>query len=445
MTLHPVKKKKIRPILLVLLVLLVLLFFLFTAAQTERVNTGFGKYRFAHYAKELAAAQEKYELHVPGFLAGTYGEFAPLQMKKPRYWLHKDGVYRSDITPKDNIATIMLTGDLMCQGRQQEAAKTPDGSFDFTENFVHVADLFGGVDFVVGNLECTLSESASLMMQEPKVDDSIHCNAPSTYLDALRYAGFDLVTTANNHCMDTGLQGLFQTIAHLDQYGFLHTGTFLRETDPRFVLAEIDGIRVAFLSYTTKFNKKNINLTQEGQRIFLNEYSKARVEDDIAEAKKQGAEYIIAYNHWGKEYVHEPIKNQYIWAQEMADAGVDYIIGAHPHALQPYDILTAADGRRVPVMYSIGNFVSHMTKIVSKEMVVIQIKLGRDENGHVILLDEGAIPCRTFKSFGDNDYTTIPVTAPFNAGLKSDYFKEAYDHITAVVGDKIPMLGTISP
>lgn len=414
-------------------------------AHADRVDTGFGEYRFPQYIQELTEAQEKYELHVPGFLAGTYGEFSPLRMEKPRYWLHDDGVYRSDNVPKDGVATIMLAGDLMCQGRQQEAAKTEDGSFDFTENFVHVAKMFSEADFVAGNLECTLSESASLMMQEPKVDDAIHCNAPSTYLDAVRYAGFDLLTTANNHCMDTGLQGLFQTIAHLDQYGFLHTGTFLRESDPRFVLAQIDGIQVAFLSYTTKFNGKNVNLTPEGQQIFLNEYSQERLAQDVAQAKSKGAEYIIAYNHWGREYVHEPTKSQYKWAQEMADAGVDYIIGAHPHALQPYDILTAADGRRVPVIYSIGNFVSHMTKIVSKEMVVIQIRLGRDENGHVVLLDEGAIPCRTFKYFKDDDYTTIPITYPYNAGLKSRYFGEAYEHITAVVGDKIPFLGTPAP
>ncbi len=86
------------------------------------------------------------------------------------------------------------------------------------------------------------------------------------------YANFDLLVTANNHCMDTGLQGLFQTIVHLEQYVFGHTGTFLHELDPRFVLAEIDGITVGFLSYTTKFNKKNNNLTLEGQIIFLNEY-----------------------------------------------------------------------------------------------------------------------------------------------------------------------------
>ena len=303
--------------------------------------------------------------------------------------------------------------------------------------------MFSEVDFVVGNLECTLSETASLMMEEPRVDGGIHCNAPSTYLDAVRSAGFDLLMTANNHCLDTGLQGLYQTIAHLDQYGFLHTGTFLDADDSRFVLAQIDGIKVGFLSYTTKFNGNQKHLTEEGQEIFLNKYTEEALIADVEAAKAQGAEYIIAYNHWGTEYSNAQTEEQELWAKEMADAGVDYIVGSHPHALQPYDIITASDGREVPVIYSLGNFVSHQTKTVSKETVVIQLELVRDENGDVVLRSDGAIPSRTFKTFLGSNYTTIPMTEPYADGHFSKYFEEAYDNITAVIGSKIDILGTI--
>ena len=74
--------------------------------------------------------------------------------------------------------------------------------------------------------------------------------------------------------------------------------------DPRFVLAEIDGIRVAFLAYTTDFNVKHTNLTQAGVDIFLNEYRAERVAKDVQAAKANGAEFIIAYNHWGEEYTN---------------------------------------------------------------------------------------------------------------------------------------------
>lgn len=407
------------------------------------VDTGIGEYRFAAYSEKLSSAQAEYELQVPGFLDGSYGEFEQLHKSKPRYYLYRDGIYHSESVDEDGIATIMLTGDLMCQGRQQEAGATEDNSFDFCDNFTYVADMFADADFVVGNLECTLSETASLMMEEPRVDGGIHCNAPSTYLDALRYAGFDLLMTANNHCLDTGLQGLFQTIAHLDQYGFLHTGTFLGEEDPRFVLTEIDGITVGFLSYTTKFNGNQVHLTEEGQEIFLNKYTSEKLIADVEAARNLGAEYIIAYNHWGTEYTNEQTNQQELWAQEMANAGVDYIVGSHPHALQPYDILTADDGSEVPIMYSLGNFVSHQEKTVSKETVVLQLELGRNEDGDVVLLSDGAIPCRTFKTFLGNNYTTVPLTEPYSDGHSSQYFAEAYDHITAVVGDQIEILGTL--
>lgn len=430
--------------------------------ETEVVDTGFGEYRFDSYLDQLAAAQKKYELRVPGFSPSAYGPFEANHLQEPTYRLYSDGVYRGTPAEEDGIATILLTGDLMCQTRQQEVA-AKNGTFDFRENFYYTTGMFAAADFVVGNLECTLSESAALMMEQakvtdglvypnpdsdtvitdiPKGDNSIHCNAPSTYLDALRYAGFDLLITANNHCMDTGLQGLFQTIAHLDQYGFLHTGTFLDKTEPRFVLAEIDGIRVAFLSYTTDFNYKHTNLTRAGQDIFLSEYRAERVIQDVQAAKASGAEFIIAYNHWGEEYTEQPNNAQITYAQQMADAGVDYIIGSHPHALQPYDVLTARDGRSVPVIYSIGNFVSHMTKIVSKEIAVVQLQLIRDSNGNIRILDEGVIPCRTFQTFLGKNYTTIPITEPYSNGRKSKYFSEAYGHIAQAIGKKLKMLGT---
>ena len=145
----------------------------------------------------------------------------------------------------------------------------------------------------------------------------------------------------------------------------------------------------------------------------------------------------------GREFsLRIPLDRQYQTAQELADAGVDYIIGSHPHAVQPYDVLTSADGRSVPVIYSMGNFVSHQKKDVSKDTMILRIVLVRDENGSVTLKKEGYVPARMHVSYKGRSYTVIPLTYPYRKDNMSDEFLPAYTRITKVVGGKLAVMGT---
>lgn len=170
-----------------------------------------------------------------------------------------------------------------------------------------------------------------------------HCNAPASYLDAIRYAGFDVLVNANNHNCDSAVMGLMDTLDALDERGFMHTGTFRSESDDRVLYVKVNGIKLAILSYATYFNKIEGNFTQLGQDVLLNVYSAQRAQKDIAAAREKGAEFVLVYIHWGKEYTHKVGEQQLSWAQELADAGADYIVGSHPHALQPYRVMTAQD------------------------------------------------------------------------------------------------------
>lgn len=361
---------------------------------------------------------------------------------EPRYKLGSDGVYRNAASSLDNEAVIMMTGDLMCQTRQQEAAQTAEG-YDFNESFDFVRGLFGKADLVVGNLEATLTPTSPYMAEMIEVEERPHLNSPASFLEAIRYAGFDLVVMSNNHNCDTGVRGVYDTLDRVDEYRLVHTGLFRNLEEPRYVVMDVDGIKVGFLSYATYFNTKETHFTREGRDVLLNAYSKERLDRDMAAAKNAGAEYMIVYIHWGVEYSNEPEDQQRIWAQELADSGVDYIIGSHPHALQPYDILTAADGRQVPIIYSMGNFVSHQKKVVTKDTVILRIILKRDENGRVYLAKEGYVPGRVFLTFAGRDYAVVPITSPYNSGYSSSYFAPAYERITGVIGSKIPIMGTL--
>lgn len=366
-------------------------------------------------------------------------ETPPESLPAPRYSQGDDGIWRRD-GDGDSEAVLMVTGDLMCQTKQQLAYKTGTG-YDFRAGFDYVRPIFAEADLVIGNLEATLSESAPYMAEQDTVEGRPHLNAPAAWLEALRDAGFDLVTMANNHNCDAGVRGIFDTLDRVEEYGLIHTGTFRGEQAPRFAVVDVDGIRVGVLSYATYYNHKDEHLTEEGCRALLNRYSEQAAVRDAAAARAAGAEYVIVCIHWGKEYTNEPTDTQYRIAQELADAGADYVVGSHPHALQPYDVVTAADGRAVPVVYSMGNFISHQYRVVCKDTLILRLVLRRDEAGRVVLGEEGYIPCRVFQSFLDRAYVVIPVVRPYNQGLSSRYFHPAFERITGILGPKIPVLG----
>lgn len=363
-------------------------------------------------------------------------------IEEPRYAMGEDGIYHSSEADNDGESVIMLTGDLMCQTRQQEAGKTATG-YDFRGSFDFVRNVFKKADLVVGNLEATLSESAPYMAEMIDVEERPHLNAPATFLEAIRDAGYDLVVMSNNHNCDTGVRGIYDTLDRVDEYKLIHTGLYRNAAECRYVVVDVNGINVGFMSYATYFNHKEEHLTSDGVRILLNPYSKEIVERDVAAVKAAGAEYVMVYIHWGVEYENVPAEEQYVWAQELADAGVDYIIGSHPHALQPYDRITASDGRIVPIVYSMGNFVSHQKKVVTKDTIILRIKLARDENGNIYMKDEGYIPCRVFLSYKNRDYAVVPVTYPYNGGDYSEYFAPAYERITGIIGNTIDIMGTL--
>lgn len=383
---------------------------------------------------------------------------------EPRYTLSSDGIYRNAASTNDNEAVIMLTGDLMCQTRQQEAYKKGSG-YDFSGCYAFVKDLFSKADLVAGNLEATLSASSPYMAEQTHVDGSPHLNAPAVYLEAIRDAGYDLVAMANNHNCDAGVRGIYETLDQVDHYRLMHTGTFRNANEPRYVVVEVDGIRIGFLSYATYYNHKEERLTNEGRSILLNYYSPERVKNDVAAVRAAGAEYVMAYIHWGVEYKNDPslifsipmtekisgkkytlrvdVAKQPGIAQGLADSGVDYILGSHPHALQPYTVITASDGRKVPCIYSLGNFVSHQSRDITRDTIILRIILTRDSSGRVILSKEGYVPARSHKSYGGYSYTVLPITYPYRKSNYSNEFSPAYYRITGVIGPKLPIMGTL--
>ena len=369
---------------------------------------------------------------------------APISaIPEPRFKL-QDGIYTNpSSTLQQNRATLMLVGDIMCLSQQQRHAMA-NGAFNFNSSFDYVKPVLEKADFVAGNLETMISQTSPYKWEHSRVfapkGITTNCNAPATFLDAIRYAGFDAVLTSNNHCLDTGIKGLKETLENINRYKLMNTGIFSDSKDTRHLLIDINGIKVALLSYTgTIFNSWESTITQEECDVHVNAYSAEKVKADIGLAKSRGAEYIITYIHWGPINTSVVKPNQVRRAQELADAGVDYIIGSHPHVLMKYDVLKSKDGRNVPIVYSMGNFLSSMDQVddkLNRDSIILSIGLAKDENG-VRLENEEYIPCFTCSTLRGKRYVIMPCSCDINGGYTSANIARSRQRTKKAIGNKI--------
>lgn len=397
-----------------------------------------GEYQVDKCRSMLEEAKDKYEKEAPPNEVSRQPLDPVNEITAPRYTKTDDGYYDNTEAKDTGEAVLMFTGDIMCRYEQQDAAVKKYGEPDFSDSFVYMKDIFADADLVAGNLETTLSESTKYTLEENITEDFPNRNAPSTYLDAVRDAGIDMVMTCNNHCLDGGVRSIYETIFHLDQYGLMHTGTFLNTGDRvghPFVMADVNGIRVAVISYSDRFNSHDRNLTKEGRKCLINKYDADKARNDIAAAKEAGAEYVIVYTHLGKEYSHDVSEKQKKETREVAEAGADFVINLHPHVVQEAESIRTSDGRVVPVSYCLGNFISSMDENDRRETAVLKLSLKKNGD-NIKITDLTYIPCYTLPEYEGNVYTVVPLTP--ERIEDNDELKEELERIREYIGDHIP-------
>jgi poly-gamma-glutamate capsule biosynthesis protein CapA/YwtB (metallophosphatase superfamily) len=251
--------------------------------------------------------------------------------------------------------TIAAMGDVLPQMPIVNSVHDPiTGSYDFGSVFAPIAPYLAKADYTVANLETRLAGPEAGYSGYPLL------NSPAELAFALKAAGVDMVATANNHSLDQGWDGITGTLDRLDSAGLAHVGTYrsMQERQTPFI-ADIHGIRVAFLNYTASLN--GLIPPKEQEAYAVNILDPDVVAEDAATAHLWGADVVVAMLHYGNEYEREPSQEQLEISQEILSRGVDVIIGSHPHVVQPiahvvqYASWTVTDRY---VAYSLGNFVS---------------------------------------------------------------------------------------
>lgn len=276
-------------------------------------------------------------------------------------------------TPVPDIrVTVCVVGDIIMHEAVYDGALTNPGEdipeYDFSPDFQYVTPIFEESDLVIGNFEGTLAGP-------PYTGWPSFC-APDAIADDLYSAGFRVICTANNHCIDKGLDGLIRTATVFREKGFTVIGTRPDTESPMDTVADIEGIRIGLLNYTFETTgtakRKALNGIPfpDGADPLIcsfNPYREESFEVDLealllrVEALRlEGAEVICLILHWGNEYTTHSAEWQREMAQQLCDGGVDLIIGHHPHVLQEIDVLSSSvTGKQTLVYYSLGNFLGN--------------------------------------------------------------------------------------
>lgn len=338
--------------------------------------------------------------------------------------------FRFNECQAQDTVSIVFLGDMMMHSGQIANAKNGEGSHDFSLCFPEVERLIGEADIAVANMEFTLAG-------EPYTGYPCF-SAPDSYAEAIAESGVDIFLTANNHILDKGREGIERTLevySGMEGKGIIgHTGAAVSERDDslRFPLKVISkGIRIALINFTYG---TNLGIREEFPKVHRTDTSEIAVA--IQKAKDSGCDFIIALPHWGTEYSLRHSRSQERLAKWLAGKGCDAVIGAHPHVLQEMETIRTSDfsgaaGRRVPVAYSLGNFISNMSAPNTQLGMMLTLRFTKDRLGNrnmpepLVTLTWCSRPGYLTKG-----YTTIPIKE--YVGKRSLWLNpQDYDKMTA--------------
>lgn len=306
----------------------------------------------------------------------------------------------------ESKAVLLLAGDMMCAVAHQRAAEKQ--SYDFNGAFSAVRETLAKADYRVGVLETSCCDGAPFEHEQLRLaHGSPNCNSPSTFISAIANAGFNGLVTTNNHNCDTGKEGLEATVAEIKRSGMANIGAL--GDNP--IVVDVKGFKVGIIACCMISNGLEGDISEDELSIVntIGKYDREYFVELVNRAAAMGAEYIIAYQHWGGMNALKIRKAQSEEAKFMAESGASLIVGSHPHVIQQFRFIKTADGRRVPCAYSLGNFVTSMAEMrENRDGALLRVELSRAEGK--VKASLSYIPC--FCENADFGVKVVPAFPP---------------------------------
>ncbi len=307
--------------------------------------------------------------------------------------------------------TLVAVGDLMAHWDQIEDALTPEGDYDFTHSFEAVKeDLSQG--YTLGNLETVFGGEALGYSSYPRF------STPDAYGKALKEAGFDFVSTCNNHSLDRDAFGVLRTLEVLDSIGLAHTGSYASKEDAQNItIVEAQGMKIAILAFT--FSTNGIPLPKDAPWM-VNMLTTEKMVSDFQKARALNPDLIVAMPHMGNEYETYTRDVFLDWMDLMLYHGADLVLASHPHVLQPMMMreLTDVEGvtRQGFIIASLGNFISVQREEPRDMSIILKIDLSQQEGQRPVIESVRFVPI--WVSYRDNTGNVNIRVVPVGDALK---------------------------
>lgn len=256
--------------------------------------------------------------------------------------------------PKETRLSFVAFGDNVIHGAVMEDGKryAKDGEeYNFSHIYANVRDVIADADVAFINQETPTGGKALGYTGYPNF------NGPQEMGDTLVDIGFDIVCIGTNHLADYRDKGMKGTLDYWDTKPVTMIGGYRSMEDYNTVrVHEVNGVKIALLSYT--YGTNGMSVSKESGLVipYINETDIRR---QTAKAKKLG-DIVVVNMHWGTDSSFTLDATQKKYAKILAECGVDVVIGEHPHVLQPIEWVEGANGHKMLLTYSIGNFVSTM-------------------------------------------------------------------------------------
>lgn len=314
--------------------------------------------------------------------------------------------------------TVAFTGDIIMHIPVKECARqnnTIDPKTGKTSNNSGFDYLFSRVSGVLSDSDMTVA-NMEFPVSEPFESIPIIFNCHSDVIPAMKKAGIKMVTIANNHILDQGENGIFNTIRNLDENRMKYIGAGkTEESARRGLIQEIKGVRIGFIAYTGYLNYPRLVKKSPYINWF---YDKEKVFKDIREIRKK-CDFVVMIVHAGTEYSIEPEEKDSSLMKTYIMNGVDLVIAHHPHLIQRADFVKRKDGSTGYIFHSLGNFISNQGSeeklpgtdrtLSTRDSLIIRLKLTK--KGASFVQSFEAVPVTTInnQSGSYREIYTIPI------------------------------------
>ena len=342
---------------------------LVTVAVIGYFGYHYGSILLSGFKSAKASTSSQTPVQDPGYPIDVDGQ-APTNQVKADTEVVTEEVF------KPTSAKLVAVGDNLMHRSCTLSAKNADGTYDFTKHFANMADIFKAADLAVISQDTVLG---GIELGATSTETGIF-NTAVELADGMADAGINVVLAANNHIMDEGSAGLNTMMSYFStKYPNI---TLLgvnnsREAKDEPVYVETNNIKIAMINYSYGSNQ---TADLDASPYLLNQYDEDWLSDILKQAREK-ADFIIAFPFWGEQNSMDYTQEQERQAQFLADNGVDLIIGSYPHVVEPVKWITAENGDRTLVYYSLGNFQSIQNTVENMLGGQANVTISKEEDG----------------------------------------------------------------